>query len=87
MFQSSLKEAQAFQNFYLPNTGTYYRDNRNYSYDFTHNRNTTSLLSPYIRYRLLSEEDVIKKTLSIYSFNKTEISFRIFIGAPIGKWG
>ena len=35
MFQSSLKEAQAFQNFYLPNAGSYYRDNRNYSYDFT----------------------------------------------------
>ena len=72
MFQSSLKEAQAFQEFYLPNTGSYYRDNRNYSYDFTNNTNTTSLLSPYIRYRLLSEEDIIKKTLSINSFTKTE---------------
>ena len=72
MFQSSLKEAQAFQEFYLPNTGSYYRDNRNYSYDLTNNRNTTSLLSPYIRYRLLSEEDIIKKTLSINSFTKTE---------------
>ena len=72
MFQSSLKEAQAFQEFFLPNTGSYYRDNRNYSYDFTNNRNTTSLLSPYIRYRLLSEEDIIKKTLSINSFTKTE---------------
>ena len=72
MFQSSLKEAQAFQESYLPNTGSYYRDNRNYSYDLTNNRNTTSLLSPYIRYRLLSEEDIIKKTLSINSFTKTE---------------
>ena len=72
MFQSSLKEAQAFQDFYLPKTGSYYRDNRNYSYDFTNKRNTTSLLSPYIRYRLLSEEDIIKKTLSINSFSKTE---------------
>ena len=72
MFQSSLKEAQAFHEFYLPNTGSYYRNNRNYSYDLTNNRNTTSLLSPYIRYRLLSEEDIIKKTLSINSFTKTE---------------
>ena len=48
MFQSSLKEAQAFQDFYLPKTGSYYRDNRNYSYDTNNNRNTTSLLSPYI---------------------------------------
>ena len=72
MFQSSLKEAQAFQDFYLPKTGSYYRDNRNYSYDFKNKRNTTSLLSPYIRYRLLSEEDIIKKTLSINSFSKTE---------------
>ena len=72
MFQSSLKEAQALQDFYLPNTGNYYRDNRNYSYDFINKRNTTSLLSPYIRYRLLSEEDIIKKTLSINPFTKTE---------------
>ena len=72
MFQSSLKEAQAFQESYLPNTGSYYRDNRNYSYDLINNRNTTSLLSPYIRYRLLSEEDIIKKTLSVNSFTKTE---------------
>ena len=72
MFQSSLKEAQAFQESYLPNTGSYYRDNRNYSYDLINNRNTTSLLSPYIRYRLLSEENIIKKTLSINSFTKTE---------------
>ncbi|MDC1184602.1 DNA photolyase, partial [Alphaproteobacteria bacterium] len=72
MFQSSLKEAQAFQDFYLPKTGSYYRDNRNYSYDSNNHRNTTSLLSPYIRYRLLSEEDIIKKTLSINSFVKTE---------------
>ena len=72
MFQSSLNEAQAFQEFYLPYTGSYYRDNRNYSYDLTNNKNTTSLLSPYIRYRLLSEEDIIKKTLSINSFTKTE---------------
>ena len=67
MFQSSLKEAQAFQDFYLPKTGSYYRDNRNYSYDFTNKINTTSLLSPYIRYRLLSEEDIIKKN-TIYKF-------------------
>ena len=72
MFQSSLKEAQAFQDYYLPKTGSYYRDNRNYSYDSNNKRNTTSLLSPYIRYRLLSEEDIIKKTLSINSFSKTE---------------
>ena len=72
MYQSSLKEARAFQESYLPNTGSYYRNNRNYSYDLINNRNTTSLLSPYIRYRLLSEEDIIKKTLSINSFTKTE---------------
>ena len=72
MFQSSLKEAQALHELYLPNTGSYYRDNRNYSYDFANNKNTTSLLSPYIRYRLISEEDIIKKTLSINPFIKTE---------------
>ena len=73
MFQSSLKEAQAFQDFYLPKTGSYYRDNRNYSYDFTNKRNTTSLLSPYIRYRLLSEEDIIKKTLLSLGADKNNL--------------
>ena len=72
MFLSNLKEAQAFLSKYLPNTGTYYSSKRNYSYDFENKIHSTSLLSPYIRYRLLSEEDIIKKVLAIHPFAKVE---------------
>ena len=64
MFLSNLKEAQAFLSKYLPNAGTYYSSKRNYSYDFENKIHSTSLLSPYIRYRLLSEEDIIKKIIN-----------------------
>jgi len=68
MFQSNLKEAINLLDNYLPKTGKYYKNKRNYTYDIYENTNTTSLLSPYIRYRLISEEDILKKTLAIQSF-------------------
>ena len=72
MFLSTLKEAQDLLSDYLPKTGTYYTNKRNYSYDFENKIHSTSLLSPYIRYRLLSEEDIIKKVLTIHPFAKVE---------------
>ena len=72
MFLSNLKEAQALLSKYLPKTGSYYSSKRNYSYDFENKVHSTSLLSPYIRYRLVSEEDIIKKVLSIHPFFKVE---------------
>ncbi len=72
MFLSNLKEAQALLSKYLPKTGSYYNSKRNYSYDFENKVHSTSLLSPYIRYRLLSEEDIIKKVLAIHPFLKVE---------------
>ena len=72
MFLSNLKEAQALLLKYLPKTGSYYSSKRNYSYDFENKVHSTSLLSPYIRYRLLSEEDIIKKVLAIHPFAKVE---------------
>ena len=72
MFLSNLKEAQALLSKYLPKTGSYYSFKRNYSYDFENKVHSTSLLSPYIRYRLLSEEDIIKKVLAIHPFVKVE---------------
>ena len=72
MFLSNLKEAQALLSKYLPKTGSYYSSKRNYSYDFENKVHSTSLLSPYIRYRLISEEDIIKKVLAIHPFFKVE---------------
>ena len=72
MFLSNLKEAQALLSKYLPKTGSYYNCKRNYSYDFENKVHSTSLLSPYIRYRLISEENVIKKVLAIHPFFKVE---------------
>ena len=72
MFQSSLKEAQALLSNYLPKTGNYYKEKRNYSFDYERNSNTTSLLSPYIRYRLLSEENILKKIISTHLFIEAE---------------
>ena len=72
MFLSNLKEAQALLSKYLPKTGSYYSSKRNYSYDFENKVHSTSLLSPYIRYRLVSEEDIIKKVLAIHPFFKVE---------------
>ena len=72
MYQSNLKEAERLLNNYLPKTGKYYRNKRNYTYDIDNKTSTTSLLSPYIRYRLISEEDVLKKTLSIQPFLKAQ---------------
>ena len=72
MYQSNLLEAQKLLNDFLPKTGKYYSKKRNYTYDIDDNTNTTSLLSPYIRYRLISEEEVLKKTLSIQPFLKSQ---------------
>ena len=72
MFLSNLKEAQALLLKYLPKTSSYYSSKRNYSYDFENKVHSTSLLSPYIRYRLISEEDIIKKVLAIHPFLKVE---------------
>ena len=53
MFTSSISEAENKLISYLPKTGRYYEGKRNYSVDFEKNKNTTSLLYPYIRYRAI----------------------------------
>ena len=72
MFKSSFKEAHDLLSNYLPKTGSYYNNKRNYSYDYENKSNTTSLLSPYIRYRVISEEDIIKKVLKTHPYSKSE---------------
>ena len=63
MFKSSISEAEKNFISYLPKTGLYYERNRNYSLDVQTKENTTSLLSPYIRYRAISEENILKKVI------------------------
>ena len=65
MFKSNISFAEEQLLSYLPKTGKYYEANRNYSEDKFNNK-TTSLLSPFIRYRLISEEQVLKKVLEKY---------------------
>ena len=72
MFESSFKEAYDLFDRYLPKTGSYYSNKRNYSYDYENNTNSTSLLSPYVRYRILSEEDIIRRVLNTHPFSKAE---------------
>ena len=65
MFESNISFAEKQLLSYLPKAGKYYEVNRNYSEDKSNNK-TTSLLSPFIRYRLISEENVLKKVLDKY---------------------
>ena len=72
MFSSSISDAEDKFISYLPNVGKYYENKRNYSVDFETNKNTTSLLSPYIRYRAISEEKILKQVLQKHGPRKAE---------------
>ena len=72
MFTASISEAENKLISYLPNTGSYYERKRNCSIDFETNENTTSLLSPYIRYRAISEENILKQVLETHGPHKAE---------------
>ncbi len=72
MFKSSISAAEKNFIYYLPKTGLYYERNRNYSLDIETKDNTTSLLSPYIRYRAISEENILKKVIEFSGLNKAE---------------
>ena len=61
MFESSISAAEKNFISYLPKTSLYYEKNRNFSLDLETKKNTTSLLSPYIRYRAISEETILQK--------------------------
>ena len=71
MFKSNISFAEEQLLSYLPKTGKYYEANRNYSEDRSNN-NTTSLLSPFIRYRLISEEQVLEEVLKKYDLRECE---------------
>ncbi len=71
MFKSNISFAEKQLILYLPKAGKYYESNRNYSEDRSNNK-TTSLLSPFIRYRLISEENVLKKVLEKHELRDCE---------------
>ncbi len=71
MFESNISFAEKQLSYYLPKAGKYYELNRNYSEDSSSNK-TTSLLSPFIRYRLISEENVLKKILEKFELKDCE---------------
>ena len=71
MFKSNISFAEEQLSSYLPKAGKYYESNRNYSEDRSNNK-TTSLLSPFIRYRIISEENVLKKVLEKYELRDCE---------------
>ncbi len=71
MFKSNISFAEEQLLSYLHKTGKYYEANRNYSEDSSNN-NTTSLLSPFIRYRLISEEQILQKVLKKHELRECE---------------
>ena len=60
MFTSSISEAEKNLFLIYQIQENIMREKRNYSVDFETNKNTTSLLSPYIRYRAISEKNISK---------------------------
>ena len=72
MFNSTISEAENLLDSYMPKAGSYYELKRNFSIDLDTNKNTTSLLSPYIRYRILSEEKILKEVLNNHSYFESE---------------
>ena len=59
---------------------------RNFDYG-PDNRSNISCLSPYITHGVISELEVIEKSLSKFSFLKMKNSFKKFYGGLIGKDG
>ena len=59
---------------------------RNFDYG-PNNRSNISCLSPYITHGVISELEVIKKSLTNFHFQKMKNLFKKFYGEHIGKVG
>ena len=68
---STRSEALENLNVYVKYTGANYRSNRNYAEKLGTRQNVSSL-SPFIRYRLISEEEVILQVLKENSYSAAE---------------
>jgi deoxyribodipyrimidine photo-lyase len=56
---------------FVPRAGRHYADQRNFDYG-PDDRSNISCLSPYLRYRLMTEAEVIEAVLARHSFTATE---------------
>lgn len=70
-FQPSREAGLARLNAFLPRAGEAYARLRNYDYG-PENRDNISLLSPYIRHRLVTEEEVVQAVLGKHSPNEAD---------------
>ncbi len=61
--QAALQAAQTF----LPNAGRQYAKNRNFDFG-PDERDNVSVLSPYVRHRLLTEEELLRSVLDCHRF-------------------
>jgi len=64
---AGLARLQAF----LPNSGARYADERNVDYG-PGERSNVSMLSPYLRHRLLTEDEIVRDVLTRYAFSTAE---------------
>ena len=70
-FKTNRKEALQNLDYFIANGLSEYSRSRNFDYG-PEKRSNVSCLSPYITHGILNEVEVIKKSLSKYSFNKNE---------------
>ena len=70
-WHGSREAAQGRLDQFLPHAGRAYASTRNYDLG-PNDRSNISCLSPWIRHRLLLEEEVIRQTLSLYSLRDSE---------------
>ena len=70
-FKASRAEALDKLNIFIENNLSEYSRLRNFDFG-TDNRSNISCLSPYITHGIISEKEVIKKSLSRFSFSKNE---------------
>ena len=70
-FEASRAKALEKLNFFVENNLSEYSKLRNFDYG-PKNRSNISCLSPYITHGIINEEEVIRKSLSKFSFSKNE---------------
>jgi deoxyribodipyrimidine photo-lyase len=82
----SREEALVLLAAFLPKAGTSYTRNRNFDLGAGQHKHV-SQLSAYIKRRIITEEDVLKKVLSAHSLNEAESSLMRFFGAHTSRDG
>lgn len=68
VFEPTRQAGIARLNKFIPHTSVHYADQRKYDYGPT-NRNSVSALSPWIKHRLITQEEVLTQTLAHHSLS------------------